>query len=320
MRVLTRALAATTLVAAAGLAVAPGAAAAACAPGDGVTVVVDYARSGGSGTAVSCVGDGGGQSASTLFGSAGHDLTRVSSQPGAVCKVDGYRTQDACQRMPPANAYWGLFWSDGEGGWVYSQEGVDNLDVPAGGSVAWAWQNGGGYDYPGVAPTQQTEPAEGPTPSQPPAGDGGGSSGGNGGSGGGSGPSGSGTPDASATTSPTGTPSASADGDRRGRGRAADAGTRDRPGPDEAQRQDRRDDAPRDGKRDRDRQQDRQQDGRGEDEPGSEATVDAEAPATAAEPPADAGQDGLPVWVGPAAVGLLLPAAGLAAYLRRRSA
>ena len=38
--------------------------------------------------------------------------------------------------MPPTNAYWGLFWSNGTSGtWAYASEGVDSLSVPAGGSV-----------------------------------------------------------------------------------------------------------------------------------------------------------------------------------------
>ena len=54
---------------------------------------------------------------------------------------------------PPTNAYWGLCWSDGTAAsWTYSSEGVDSLDVPEGGSVAFSWQG-----------------RSRPTPAEPPA-------------------------------------------------------------------------------------------------------------------------------------------------------
>ncbi len=294
VRHLLRPVAATLLVAAAGLVWAPSASAAACSGDTGVTVVVDYARSGGSGVSVSCVPDGGGDTASSLFGAAGHELTRVSSQPGAVCKVDGYRTQDACQRMPPANAFWGLFWADGDGGWAFSQQGVDSLNIPDGGSVAWAWQNGGGYDYPSTTPTQD-EPESSPEPSNPKPG------GGGNGNGGGTTPGGS-------TDTPSSTPSQSSSGiDGGGREQSRDRGgakagdrSTDKAGKKERQRD--RDDAP-------------------TEEPSASVTTDADdSTATTAEPPSDGGDGGLPVWVGPSAAGGALGIAGLAAYLRRRAA
>jgi hypothetical protein len=305
VRVLVRSAAAVAMTAAAGLAWTPPAAAAACSDDAGVTVVVDYARSGGSGVSVGCIAGGGGASAASLFGDAGHDLERVSSQPGAVCKVDGLRTQDACQRMPPADAFWGLFWSDGDGGWVFSQEGVDNLNVPAGGSVAWAWQNGGGYDYPSVAPTtHEEEPA--PEPSQPPSGGGGGGS-----AGGGTTPGGStGTPDG-ATGSPSASPTAGGDAS----GKRRDRGDDDRGGDDRGKQQ--ADDTK---KQQRDRDRDPSEEPGSSATPGSEESADPSGSTTAAEPPAGAGDEGLPVWVGPSAAGGALGIAGLAAYLRRRAA
>ena len=116
-------LAASAVLAAGGLVLLPATSQAAACESGGVTVVVDYSRSGGNGTETTCVVAGGGDTASELFGAAGHELTRVQRQPGAVCRVDGLRTQDACVNMPPADAFWGLFWSDGDGGWVFSRRG-----------------------------------------------------------------------------------------------------------------------------------------------------------------------------------------------------
>lgn len=126
----------------------PAHAAGACADG-GVTVVVDNGSLGG-GIAESCVAGGGGEKAAQLL-SVGHSLTRVQRFPGAVCKVDGLPGDAGCVSMPPANAYWGLFWSDGSGGWTFSSTGVDALTVPNGGAVAFAWQDSSKLTDPGVA-------------------------------------------------------------------------------------------------------------------------------------------------------------------------
>jgi hypothetical protein len=125
--------------------------AAACTSG-GVTVVVDRGSLGG-GIAESCVVSGGGKTASALFGQAGHALTRVQRYPGAVCKVDGAPADAACTAMPPADKYWGLFWSDGKSdSWTFASEGVDSLTIPSGGAVAFAWQSSTSTHKPGVAP------------------------------------------------------------------------------------------------------------------------------------------------------------------------
>ncbi|MRK00305.1 hypothetical protein GEV27_02100 [Aeromicrobium sp. S22] len=174
-----------------GLVVATGpAAAAACPQGAGVTVVV--------GSSVSCDANGGGTAASN-FGDAGHALTYVQRQPGAVCKVDGAPSDAGCVNMPPATAYWGLFWSDGtSGSWTYASQGVGSLSVPAGGWVAFVFQNGDGKTYPGVKPLGRAPS----TPAKPPV-SGGGSTGSPGGSTSGSGSGGS-------SSKPSATPGAGA--------------------------------------------------------------------------------------------------------------
>lgn len=150
MRRPTSLLAALLLGSAAGVVLTTGSAtAAACAPGVGVTVVV--------GNSVSCDGDGGGDAASN-FTDAGHSLTYVDSQPGMVCQVDG-APSTSCAKAPPANKYWGLFWSNGTSGtWKYSSLGVGSLNVPQGGSVAFVFQTGNSKTYPSVNPTAAAAP------------------------------------------------------------------------------------------------------------------------------------------------------------------
>lgn len=164
MRSLRRLLGAAALLAGAAVPLAlgpsptPASAAGACAP-QGVTVVVDFGALGG-GVQRTCASGGG--TAATLLG--GHSLTRVQSDPGAVCSVDGKPAQ-TCPRMPPANAYWALFWSDGTSShWTYASLGVDALRVPAGGSVALAWQSAAGNRAPAVAApvTKTAAPAKKP--------------------------------------------------------------------------------------------------------------------------------------------------------------
>lgn len=284
----------------AGVTLAPSPAhAAGCPSAQGVTVVVDFAGSGASGLDSGCVSGGGGDSAAQLFAAAGHALTRVQSQPGAVCKVDGVREADACAQMPPANAFWGLFWADGEGDWVFSQQGVDALDVPDGGSVGFAWQDGGSYDPPGMAPPRHAEPepsdppTQDPEPTEPPS-----TPPPTGGGGGGT------TPPGPATSSAPASPDQSASSSPAARGRSEDRSARPR------------EDEDRQGRRDRERDRERSAETEPSDDPAAAGTD------TQAEPTADApapDDEALPVWAGPAAVGGLAGVVGIAAYLRRRA-
>lgn len=287
-----RPAAAAALVAAVG-AVVPfsPAAAATCSSDTGVSVVVDAAGLGGSLTA-SCVPGGGGDEAADLF-EVHHDLTRTSQFPGVVCRVDGAPAEAECHTMPPADAYWGLFWSDGSGGWVYSNEGVDSLTVPEGGSVAFAWQDGGDQDLPGMPPPQtEAEPSASP------------SSGGGSGSGSTShGGSGAGTPGGStpsagspaATPSATTTPSDESVEDLGAGQGGRDQGERKNPG------------------------QKREERARPSPTPTSTPSPSSAASTTATSDPVEAAGGSVPVWVAPAAVAALFATAGVTAYLRRRT-
>jgi hypothetical protein len=142
---ITRALAALVLGASGGVLVtSTSASAAACSAGTGVTVVVN--------SSVSCDANGGGP-ASSNFSGAGHSLTYARKQPGFVCRVDGSPGSDPCVNASPTDAYWGLFWADGKGGgWVYSSVGVQSLNVPTGGWVAFVFQSSNSTKYPSVTP------------------------------------------------------------------------------------------------------------------------------------------------------------------------
>lgn len=144
-----RRLALALLVAGVGLVPAPATAAGFCSDG-GVSVVVDFGALGG-GVRTGCDATGN-RNAAKAFTNTGHPLTYAQRQPGFVCRVDGVPTSDPCVNTSPADAYWGLHWSDGTSGWKYSTLGVGSLDVPAGGSVAFSWQDGGTADPPGTGP------------------------------------------------------------------------------------------------------------------------------------------------------------------------
>lgn len=159
MRRLTSLFAALLLGSAAGVVFATGpATAAACAKGVGVTVVV--------GSSVACDANGGG--AANNFGDTGHKLTYVQRQPGFVCQVDGTPTNSNCVNTPAADSYWGLFWSDGTSGtWKYASQGVGSLKVPAGGWVAFVFQNSETKKYPSMKPLAATAPKPKPTKPKP---------------------------------------------------------------------------------------------------------------------------------------------------------
>ncbi len=152
---------ATGLVA---LAAAP-ASAAACPRGTGVTVVVDGNQLGGLST--TCV-PGGGRSATSAFSAAGVTLTYAARQQGFVCRVNGAPANAGCVNASPANAYWSLWTSSGNGSWTYASTGVSGTSVPAGGWVAWSWQGQSARSAPSVTP-QGPEPAPTAT-ARPPAG------------------------------------------------------------------------------------------------------------------------------------------------------
>ena len=137
----------------------------------GVTVVVDYGPLGG-GVEIGCDEDGSGP-ASAVVPRAGFPLSWVTNEPGFVCAVKGKPDPDSsCQGTPRASWYWGLFWSDGRPAtWAYASEGARTLDVPAGGSIGWRFQNGDELEQPGAAPTTtkpKPKPAPAPKPSSAP--------------------------------------------------------------------------------------------------------------------------------------------------------
>lgn len=169
-RTLGRLLAAAALVAAAaGAGVPAPAAAAGCSSAAGVTVVVDFNELGGGVPSV-CDADGGGKKAAVLFGDAGFPLTYAQRQPGFVCRVSGVPTSDPCVNTAPANAYWGLWWSDGTTGtWSYSSLGAPSLTIPEGGYVAFSWDQGEGSAAPSFTPAvHRAEPTQTPTPTSGP--------------------------------------------------------------------------------------------------------------------------------------------------------
>ena len=142
-----------------------------CAPGDGVTVVVDYGRLR-SGIDFFCDRDGGGKTVSAVMAAAGVDWQYTSGQP-FVCRIEGLPgpERESCSDTPPANAYWGLFWSDSSPRWTYASQGATSQRVPNGGSVGWRFQSDGETDVPGAAPTapkQKSASAPAPKPSSTP--------------------------------------------------------------------------------------------------------------------------------------------------------
>ncbi len=288
---LARLVAAAALAAAAGAVVptAP-ASAATCSSADGVSVVVDFHELGG-GVRTACVADGGGQKASSLFPAAGFPLSYVQRQPGFVCTVSGQPADDPCVNTPPADAYWGLWWSDGKSGsWTYATTGASGLAVPDGGYVAFSWNGSSARSTPGVSPAPH--PAE-PTPTHPPS-----------------------TPPSTPTTPPTHTgsagqptkspggtggemlpdPTASAPADPSGSTSATPGGTKSA-SPSSTPT-----------------------DSTSTSTSASEPTDGPDDTVPSSAEPEDTGDSGLPAWVAPVVIALLFAVAGGAAVVRRRRA
>jgi hypothetical protein len=118
--------------------------------GPGVNVVVDPQSLGGA-TTLACDTAGAGRTAAQVFADAGVEIIPVASFPGAACRVDGKPAQGGCAKMPPADAYWGLYVDKGTS-WTYAPKGADELRMADGDFVAFSWQGTKTSTPPGVAP------------------------------------------------------------------------------------------------------------------------------------------------------------------------
>lgn len=129
--------------------------------GVGVNVAVDFGDLHG-GVQKRCDTGGNGKSAWRVFVDAGFPLIPVQQQPGAACRVSGKPASAPCVRMPPTNAYWGLFSSTG-GGWAYASIGAGGLTVHDGDTIAFVWQSTNSHRVPGTSPAARHAAAPTPT-------------------------------------------------------------------------------------------------------------------------------------------------------------
>ncbi|HEU5038577.1 MAG TPA: hypothetical protein VFT70_16345 [Nocardioides sp.] len=260
--------------------------AAGCPTDHGVTVVVDFHQLGG-GVQTSCVAEGGGQAAAELFPAAGFPLTYVQRQPGFVCRVDDKPADDPCANTPPADAYWGLYWSDGRSGrWTYSTTGAGGQHVPDGGYAGFSWQGGGDGVPPGYSPA--VHPSSGPSPTHAPT----------------KAPTNAPT-DAPTQAGPSAAPSSGAGGASESVAPTAPAAPTTSPSATKGDRGHTRNPRPSESSTPA--------------APSASPTSD-ESPAitAASSDPADPGGGGLPGWVAPGVILVLFGAAGAVAVVRRR--
>lgn len=152
LRRLASAASAVGVVTVGAVTVAPGEAeAASCGPGGGITVVIVSDE----GRAVHCA-DGGPMTAMAATQEVA-TVVQVQTFPGAVCRIDGTPADQACVRMPPADAYWSMYHSDDGGAWVYSTTGAAGVNLDDGDAVAWAFS---GHE-PGEVPAPSSTPGNG---------------------------------------------------------------------------------------------------------------------------------------------------------------
>jgi hypothetical protein len=200
-----------------------------------------------------------------------------------VCRVNGVPASDPCVNTAPADAFWGLWWSDGDASsWTYSSLGAGSLNVPDGGMVAFSYDEVDGTappsasaSHPDAAPTQQPDQQpDQPDPDDSPA------------PGPGSSPAPDGTP--SPDADPSSSPSAS-DEVERGKG-GMDQERKPKP--------------------------DKTSPGASPTPPDADPSDPGSAEPGSVADPADS--DGLPGWVAPGLIGVLFAAAGVVLLLRRR--
>ncbi|SDD76131.1 hypothetical protein [Auraticoccus monumenti] len=143
-----------------------------CTEESGVTVVVDLRALGG-GTVVRCAGDVAGGTGLDALQAAGFDtegvrrwgdafVCRLHGRPGATEELavpgrSGYT--ERCIDTPPATAYWSYWHATDGGSWTYSQQGLTQRRVVAGGFEGWSFSLGSGdASAPGVTPVRPAAP------------------------------------------------------------------------------------------------------------------------------------------------------------------
>lgn len=133
---------------------APPAQAAACEPGQGVTVVVQTPGS----TQVRCVT---GQPSSGLqaLDDAKFAHAPEPRNPGTVCRIDGYPADWDCWANPPK--FWHYWHAAPGGNWVLSGQGAGNRTPVAGGTEGWRF---GTDQPPSVPPVAAPAPTKKPQP------------------------------------------------------------------------------------------------------------------------------------------------------------
>jgi len=124
--------------------------AAACTPGTGVTVVVDFTAFG-LGVQTGCrLGDP--PTGLNALQGAGFTVTGTQRWGLAfVCRINGQPTpaQDPCVNTPPLTAYWSYWHGTPGGTWTYSSVGASSYN-PAIGTVE-GWRYGSGQ-APSITP------------------------------------------------------------------------------------------------------------------------------------------------------------------------
>ncbi|MCE1180592.1 MAG: hypothetical protein LWW86_16380 [Micrococcales bacterium] len=151
------ALAALTLTAAGfGLTAPAQAAGTACTGTEGVTVVV--------GDALACA-QGDPTTALEALKSAGHEVTPVSTFPGAICQIDGKPAGADCTKMPAADAFWGFYTADAGKDWGFAPKGANEVDPAPGSAIGFSFGKGDAKPAAAFAPASATSSATSATPS-----------------------------------------------------------------------------------------------------------------------------------------------------------
>ncbi len=162
LRRLAGTAAVSAVAVAGGVLLAAPASAAACSGTSGVTVIVDT----GSSISTRCA-SGDPSSGLQALSMVGFSVTPVQTQPGFVCRIDGFPSSEACVRTPPTTAYWAYWHADRGGSWTYASSGGGSRN-PAPGSVE-GWRFGSGQQPRSAPPapvrTSAPEPTVAPEPS-----------------------------------------------------------------------------------------------------------------------------------------------------------
>lgn len=137
-----------------------------CAPGAGVSVVVDFAAFGKPAKA-GCAKGTAANGVAAMRAAGFRVQTFTSGALVGICRIDDLPAPsvEKCDKTPPANAFWAYWQAPTGKPWGFAQQSATQSKPVAGTTEGWSFARGPAADKPAVAPTGEPGAPAAATPS-----------------------------------------------------------------------------------------------------------------------------------------------------------